>query len=77
MFSLDYFRALMHEMGEQYGIGSVRVSRKRRGYLTTKLSKAPSLEACENLMNRVCNLVGCFNEIKRVKADSVTFSISY
>lgn len=77
MFSLDRFRALMHEMGEHYAIGSVRVIKKKQGYLTTKLSKAPSLEVCTNMMNRVCNLAGCFNEVKRVKPDSITFAISY
>jgi hypothetical protein len=77
MFDLTKFRDLMHEMGMQYGVGSVRVIKKKKGYLTTKLSKAQSLDSCLNMMNRVCNLSECFNEVKRVKADSVTFSISY
>jgi len=77
MFSLSEFRKLMHEMGEHYDIGSVKVIKRRKGYLTTKLSKAPSLESCISMMNRVCNLSNCFNEVKRVKPDSVTFAISY
>jgi len=77
MFDVEKFRALMHEMSEHYGVSGIRVVKRRKGYITAKITNPASLDTCQSLLNRVCNLSGCFNELKRCKADSVTFSISY